>query len=318
MLLTLVPVGVVCVVNAVWAVMRAFMAGPAAEAVRLVAGRIAESMHRVQAIELALEGLRPLLPWPYPRRLQKAADALRANRPITTVEALEIGRLLPATMVPLAKSAERLGPTVLEHWFRSVSVPPRVRVSIGRRIAPVLLTIAAIVLVMMFFSVFIAPKFELMAREIDLDFTGVGAWAWLQILAGPWAGLTLIIIVIVLVSLWSRWRWVMGRRILRGEIILSAVRSGVPEDAIAAALGVPRANASLTSICHAAGWKVADADALAIALASSRERSDRHGVVLMAVFEIVAPLLLAIPVLLLGRAVFGLLISIINSLENLS
>lgn len=310
-------VGAVIVLSFCWGCLRLFMMGPAANAVRLLSSRIAGCMHRRETLDSALIGLRVLFSWPLSRRLGAACADLHAGDRPSLVGVLDERKLLPRVLVPLGRAAERLGPNVLESWFRSLSLVPGPRDSFTRRTTTALVTILIFFKITFFLGVFIAPKMDYIFRELAvplpigwsfcLSFTEV-VQSWIDL---P----TILLIVTVPIAWWTRLRWRLERRHLRAEIILNAVKSGSSEDAIAAALDLPVANGSLASLCHAAGWQVDDADALALALAASRERRARRKIVAGTVMEIVSPIVLALPVLFLALTVFQGFIRILDALE---
>jgi hypothetical protein len=315
MLLVAQCIGALVGLNLAWAVMRACVIEPSRDAVRLIALRLADVLRARQPAALALVGLRPLLPWPHSSRLGSAAVSLGSAGPASLVETLLANRLLPSLLAPLALAAERLGPAVLEAWLRALARAPRTRRSLFRRLAPPLVTLSVLATIYVFFGTFIAPKWLAIARELGVRLPRMEA---IEAIAGYWRVIAIIagLAVAVAIAVWARYRWMLEHRLLRGEIIIHAAQNGLPEADIAGALALPPGE-TFPALCRAAGWKVDDADALAAALAAARERRDRTALVAGAALEVVAPMVLALPVLMMAKAVFAGLVTLVVDLQEM-
>jgi hypothetical protein len=304
-------VGVVVVVNGVWAFFRNFLVEPSRDAVRLLSGRLALALREGSSVQTALSGMRSLVPWPHPRRLAAAERELCSDAPPTLVAALGHNHLLPNALLPLAASAERLGPEVLSGWFGMLAQEPRLQRSLGRRLTPMIVTVLFFLVFAVFFFRFLLPKWDLIFRDLGVHSGLISQLSAIRPYT-IWMAIGTTVAIAIVIACWERWRWALEVRHLRGEIVLHAVTNALPESAIVSALSLPVTLTGLREICHAVGWAAQDGDELAILLAADRVRRDRWMAVMMSVMEIIAPMVLAIPVLALATTIFGMLIIILN------
>jgi hypothetical protein len=308
-----IALGVVVALNVIWSLRHAVMGEPPREGVRLIASRLADALRARAETTPVLEGMRGILEGVLPERLAAAARELRSGMRPTLVSALVANRILPRALASIAVGAERLGPQVLEGWLRSLARDQNLSGSWQRRLAPTLLTAIGMAGMVVFLGIFIAPKWRAIAGDLGVAAPGMARIA--EFADNVWLiGLVIAALGVLIVSCCARWRWRRERLLLRGEAILQAVQSGVAEGDIAAALGLTGADGSLPALCRSAGWAVDDADALALALERTRRRRERAAAVAMSVAEVALPLLLALPVLAIGRSVFGALVALMQSI----
>jgi hypothetical protein len=307
--LAAIGLGVAIALHALWSIARGD-AIPTRRSIRLVASRLATAMREGRPVVPALAAARAEVPWMLAHRLGAAMASLTSAAPPSLAAALAERRVLPSPVATLAIAAERLGPDVLGSLLRALSREPLQRPRSGRRLTAALATLVGVVGMALFISVFIAPKFVAILRDIGLRYVPIDR---LEELASScwWYALAVAVLASVAIAVWSRWRWRAERRLLRGEIIAASLRARIPEADLAAALSLPATAPTVTALCRDAGWRVQDADELAIALERARERRDRLVLAAQVVAEMLAPLLVGIPVLLIAKTVFGMLVAII-------
>jgi len=299
--------------NIVLAVFRLCIFEPSRACVLLVAESMGQAVAGRTVPERELVGLQGLLPWPHPRRLAQAAGDLQGTSPGTLVTVLARRRLLPSVLVPVAAAAERLGPSVLQGWFRNLGGTLQPRRPQTRRMVPTLVTLYVLFGIGSFFIRYIEPKWVAIMHEEGIQTRSLVAVQSLGALL-PWIEIGLAILIAIGCVAWSRWRWLLERRIQGGEIISQALQLRLPESAIAAALGQREGSPSLAELCASQGWQASTADELATGLAQARLTHARRMLLAGTIFEILAPIVLAVPVLLFGRFIFGSIIQIITTL----
>ena len=303
--------------NAVLALFRMCIREPSRNCVQLVASAMCQALDGRTTPERELIGLQGVLPWPLSRRLALAARSLQGTAPVTLVTTLAHNRLLPAVLVPLALSAERLGPAALAGWFRNLAgslQPQRPRV---RRSTPFLLTLLGMFCIGSFFMKTVEPKWSSILHQ---SMVPLHAFIILDALRPllPWIEIGLAVPIAVGCAMWSRWRWLLERRIQCGEIISQALQLRFPEASIAAALGLHAGTMTLEELCRSFDWQARTPDEMLIAVNQAREIQVRRTLVACTILEILGPMILAVPVLLYGRLIFGTIIEMINELAKLS
>jgi len=301
--------------NIILALFRLCILEPSRACVLLVAESMCQAVGGKSVPERELVGLQALLPWPHPRRLAQATRDLQGSSPGTLVTVLAHRRLLPTMLVPFAAAAERLGPGVLEGWFRNLGGTLLPRRPQTRRMVPTLMTLYVLFGIGLFFIRFIEPRWDAILTDLGITDRSLRV---IGHLGGylPWLEIGTAILIALGCAAWSRWHWLLERRIQAGEIISQALQLRLPEAAIAAALGQRADAPSLAQLCRSQGWQATTADELAIGLAQARQVHARRMLIAGTLFEVLAPLVLAIPVLLYGRFIFGSLLRIIVELNG--
>jgi len=310
-----IMLGAFIVYNTVLAVFRLCIIEPSRACVMLVAESMCQALHGRTVPGRELVGLQGLLPWPHPRRLAQAAQDLQGATPGTLVTVLAHRRLLPSVLVPFAAAAERLGPSVLEGWFRNLVGTLKPRRPQTRRLVSTLLTLLILFGIGSFFLTFIEPKWAATLKDLSIGSRPMAIIASLRAFV-PWIEVGGAMLIAIACVAWSRWRWLLERRIQAGEIISQALQLRLPESSIAAALGLRMDSPSLTELCRSQGWEATTADELAISLGQARLTHARRMLLAATAFEIIAPMVLAVPVLLYGRFIFGFIVLVVSELSK--
>ncbi|MBA2481824.1 MAG: hypothetical protein H0V44_14260 [Planctomycetes bacterium] len=322
----------VVVLQLTWALVRwLILPGPTRAAVETLAARLGLAVRCGEPLQDALLSLQPLLPWPAPWRLRRVARGLTDGSGIGAVEQLVQERLLPKDLRAGGMAAEAAGADTLASWFDGLSGRPHHQETPTygiRAVACALLSLGVI----QFLLIFIAPKFEQIARELGLSPTGafagfiaLGRWyhahqvvAWVCLALAVWLG----------IIVWRRCVWWGRSRLDRGTVILAATAAGVDEMTISRHLGGSLAAGSqlgarlaaagaagdFAGLCRASGWSAADSASLAAAIDRARWRRHHLARVAVLVASVALPLLVAVPVWWFSAGIFGMLVDMMTIL----
>lgn len=292
------------------------------QATASICAALAAALRERRDVAEGLDALLPTLPLLYRRRLERALVRLRIGEG-TIVAPLAAARLLPPRLLRSLAAAEAIDRDALARTCAleaDASGAHRPR-SAHRPAAygPYLVIFAAVLL---FFSVFIAPKFEMIFDELGMPLPGSmqlvlglidSVFVFGIVSAAGWALLALAAVK-ALVWTWHRLQpWTM--RLRRGDLLLAGIAAGRSEPDLAAVLGTtwvdppPRLERAaragdLPALIACAGWRARSVEALVLAVRRARARRALVTTILAAVGTILIPVALAVPVYLFAHAMF--------------
>lgn len=311
----------VCAIQALIAVLRAFVPGVPAGVVKPVAGALADALRDGGDPAAAIAAVAPRLRWPYSWRATAAARDLTADPAAGIVATLGRHRLVPASLVAGGSAAERLGGHALAQWTGSLAARPGWAETLLRPLFLYGGLAVLLVALFTFFRIFISPKFAQIARDLGMVLDDR-----LRLVAALPDSRTVIIAMVLaattLAAALGAWHWRRLRRMLAAEVVLAGTASGASEGEIAAAFAgavAQRAgtNGDFPALAAAIGWPgVADPTALAGRLTEAEERARRRRTGLRLALQIVTPVILAIPVWLIASGMFATLISLLNAVGD--
>jgi hypothetical protein len=260
---------------------------------------------------------------PYPGRIQRCLERLDAGgEPLVTC--LCATKVLPARLEREGLASEALGRDALCDWLGDRAG--------GDDRSPHLLLwpLQPTVFITVGFTVYVItsvlPKLERMLRSLHVPFP-VPLQLLAETMASKWIPLLAPFAIIVAVLVFNAYLagWLPGQlaaaRIARGRLIIRAAWSGVSERAMADALArsfwrppgsLDRAGEAgdLVGIMRACGWRARGTDELAQLVERVEARRHVRQARRMTAIKLLAPVILAIPVLLLACLTFWMLATI--------
>lgn len=320
-----IALGGLLVAQGAWALFRWWFLPPiTGETVSLVARSLGQAIRHGRSLDLALLGLQARLRWPLPRRIRRAARSLNGPDPESLIPTLVAAGVLPRDLAPTGRAAEALGPAALVRWLDGLAGERTGAIAWWTPLLPPLLSVVGGTILFFSAIVLYVPRFGAIIRELGLQMPSELA---VLIEASKWkvplicAALGLLIMCI---WLFNTWRWRREAWYARGLLLTTGTAHGISEARLAElvthvgadpALRHAAAAGDFAGVARAAGWPCRDPLDLQRRYALALDRRLRHRRVLVISAQLLAPLILAVPVWIIVKAIMGTLILVMNAQE---